>query len=154
MKITRTSPVTGKLNTLEIPVSEEQLTDWMLGTLIQVAMPNVSAGDREFIRTGMLSEEFDKLFPKEEDEDELEERKAFDFEIAKIEFSVKEEKYNFEVVTNLSSFGLKLKDALDNWLVRTEVFEIENFCDYVKSKDPQIICVSKEFYDSLPEDVD
>ena len=48
MKITRTSPFSGKEHTLEIPVTEEQLKAWHSGTLIQDAMPNISADHREF----------------------------------------------------------------------------------------------------------
>jgi len=62
MQITRTSPFTGKLNTREINVTEAQLEAWQGGQLIQEAMPHLSADDREFIKTGITPEEWDKMF--------------------------------------------------------------------------------------------
>ena len=61
MKITRTSPFSGETNTKEINVTQEQLDTWQSGTLIQNAMPNVSADDREFIKTGITSKEWSEL---------------------------------------------------------------------------------------------
>ena len=62
MQITRTNPFTGKTNTREIDVTEAQLEAWQGGELIQVAMPHLSADDREFIKTGIdnWSEMFDE----------------------------------------------------------------------------------------------
>lgn len=63
MMITRTSPVSGITRTRDIPVTESQLQAWQVGKmLIQKAMPHLSADDREFIKTGITSEEWDKLF--------------------------------------------------------------------------------------------
>ena len=66
MKITRTSPFTGKVNTMEIDVTTEQLRDWQKGALIQNAMPNLSADEREFIKTGITAEEWSTMFGVEE----------------------------------------------------------------------------------------
>ena len=62
MQITRTSPFSGKTNTREINVTQEQLDAWEGGELIQNAMPNVSADDREFIKTGVTPEEWEETF--------------------------------------------------------------------------------------------
>lgn len=62
MKITRTSPFSGKTNTREIPVTQEQIDAWRGGVLIQDAMPNLSADDREFLMTGTTPEEWKELF--------------------------------------------------------------------------------------------
>lgn len=62
MIITRKSPLSGKTNQREINVTEEQLAAWHGGELIQKAMPNVSADDREFIMTGITPEEWDEAF--------------------------------------------------------------------------------------------
>ena len=51
MKITRTSPFSNLTNVMDINVTEEQLALWESGTLIQNAMPNLSADEREFIKT-------------------------------------------------------------------------------------------------------
>ena len=66
MLITRKSPFSGKVNTREIPVTQEQLDRWQKGALIQNAMPNISADDREFIMTGITPEEWEEAFGKEE----------------------------------------------------------------------------------------
>ena len=62
MKITRISSLTGKENTLSIDVTEEQLQEWKNGTLIQNAMPQISTGEREFIKSGITPEEWDTAF--------------------------------------------------------------------------------------------
>ena len=62
MLITRTSPFSGITNSMEIAVTQAQLDAWESGTLIQDAMPNLSADEREFILTGILPEEWDELF--------------------------------------------------------------------------------------------
>jgi hypothetical protein len=38
----------------------EQISRWRTGELIQDAMPNLSADDREFIKTGITPEEWNK----------------------------------------------------------------------------------------------
>ena len=58
MLIERKHPFTGVVNIREIPVTHEQLEAWENGTLIQNAMPNLSASDREFIKTGLVDEDF------------------------------------------------------------------------------------------------
>jgi hypothetical protein len=62
MLITRKSPFSGKTNTMEIDVSDAQLEDWQSGTLIQRAMPNLTADEREFIMTGITGKEWDDTF--------------------------------------------------------------------------------------------
>lgn len=62
MKIIRTSPFTNKVHTREINVTEAQLEAWQNGQLIQVAMPHLSADDREFIKTGITAEEWNDAF--------------------------------------------------------------------------------------------
>lgn len=69
MLITRTSPFSGATNSLEINVTQEQLDMWKAGTLIQNAMPNLTADEREFIKTGITAAEWNAL-NEEDDEDE------------------------------------------------------------------------------------
>jgi hypothetical protein len=66
MLITKTSPFTGKMHTIDIPVTEEQLANWRLGALIQNAMPNLTAAEREFLMTGITPEEWALTFGEEE----------------------------------------------------------------------------------------
>jgi hypothetical protein len=67
MKITRKSPLTGITRTKEIDVTIEQILAWEEGELIQNAMPQLSADDREFVKTGITGEEWDQLFGGAED---------------------------------------------------------------------------------------
>lgn len=61
MLIKKKNPFTGKESEMEIPVTPEQLQAWEGGELIQRAMPNLNADQREFIRSGLLPQEFDDL---------------------------------------------------------------------------------------------
>ena len=62
MLIERKSPYNDAINWLEINVTEEQLQDWKDGALIQDAMPDITADEREFIMTGMTSEDWVAVF--------------------------------------------------------------------------------------------
>lgn len=62
MKIIRTSIFSGITRTLDLPITETQLSAWKSGTLIQKAMPQLSADQREFVMTGVTNEEWDKEF--------------------------------------------------------------------------------------------
>jgi|TARA_B100001094_G_C18178004_1_gene799086 hypothetical protein len=64
MTITKTDPVTGKKNTLDIPVTETQIQSWRLGALIQDAMPELSADQREFIMSGIMPDSWERIFGK------------------------------------------------------------------------------------------
>ena len=68
MQITRTSLASGITRSLEIPCTEEQMAAYENGALIQVAFPNLTADQREFILTGITEDEWDTLF---EEPDEL-----------------------------------------------------------------------------------
>ena len=61
MQIAMKSMLTGNITTREIPVTDEQLMQWSQGALIQDVMPDVSADDREFIKTGITPEEWGEL---------------------------------------------------------------------------------------------
>jgi len=54
MLITRKDPLTGKTNSLDLPVTDEQFQKWQGGDLI---------------KSGLISESWDKLFPDDLDED-------------------------------------------------------------------------------------
>jgi hypothetical protein len=62
MLITKKSMVSGKSHTMDIDCTEEQLSDWSNGTLIQDAMPNLTRAEREFIMTGITKEEWELVF--------------------------------------------------------------------------------------------
>jgi hypothetical protein len=62
MQITRTNPFNGEVNTLDIDVTDEQVQAYMDGALIQNAFPQLTAGEREFIKTGITEEAWDEMF--------------------------------------------------------------------------------------------
>ena len=62
MKITRTNPFNGEVNPLDIKVTDAQIEYYAAGGLIQDAFPNLSADDREFIKTGITAESWDEMF--------------------------------------------------------------------------------------------
>jgi len=65
MLIKRKSMLTGLIHYWRIPVTMEQLDDWYSGTLIQDAMPNLSADQREFVVTGILPSEWKNVLGEE-----------------------------------------------------------------------------------------
>lgn len=67
MLITRTSIITGIERTLEIDVTLIEIEKWQSGTLIQFAMPRVSMSDREFIMSGITTEEWLEEFGTEDE---------------------------------------------------------------------------------------
>ena len=71
MIITRISPLTGRSATMDLPVTQDQLDEFAAprrARLIQDIFPDLSASEREFIKTGYTQADWDKLFPSEEAE--------------------------------------------------------------------------------------
>jgi hypothetical protein len=66
MLITRKSMYSGKVNTMDLPITDEQIARWESDTLIQNAFPNLNADQREFLMTGILPEEWDEMFPSDD----------------------------------------------------------------------------------------
>ena len=64
MQVTKRSAITGKLHTLEIDITPEQVAQWQAGGMIQDVCPNLSVADREFLISGSTQEEWDKFFGK------------------------------------------------------------------------------------------
>jgi hypothetical protein len=62
-----TSPciVCGEKSKMEVSV--EQYINWRNGELIQVAFPDMSADDRELLKTGTHPECWEKMFPEKEE---------------------------------------------------------------------------------------
>jgi len=58
MLITKKSLITGKVRTLDIDCTVEQLLEWQGGALIQDVMPHLSLDDREFIISGTVPDEW------------------------------------------------------------------------------------------------
>lgn len=70
MLITRQSQISGKINTLDLPVTEKQMDDFSNGGLIQDVFVNLTPGQREFIFSGITEQEWDDMFKEPENEDE------------------------------------------------------------------------------------
>jgi len=61
MMITKKSMFSGAANTMDLPVTREQLDRWQGGELIQKVFPFLSISEREFLVTGCTSEEWDEV---------------------------------------------------------------------------------------------
>jgi len=68
---TNCSPFTGQTHTMEFDLTPEQFeashNAWRSGVLIQNAFPTLTAGEREFIKTGISPAEWANLFGTEEE---------------------------------------------------------------------------------------
>lgn len=68
MQIKRKSLVSGIERTKELDIDPEKLAMWEKGDLlIQEAFPNLSADDREFIMTGITSDEWGDVFGEDDE---------------------------------------------------------------------------------------
>jgi len=59
--------LSGKVNSLDIPVTPEQIAKWKNGAFIQDAMPNISADQREFLMTGITPTEWEEQFGEDDE---------------------------------------------------------------------------------------
>ena len=68
MKISRTNGITKTTSTMDIDITPEQFEEWVIskqianGRMIQDIMPNISAGEREFLMTGITPEQWENMF--------------------------------------------------------------------------------------------
>lgn len=66
MIIKRTSAISGKQREMDLPVTQEQLDKYASGMYyIQDVFPNLTPDQREFIKTGITSEEWDFMFKED-----------------------------------------------------------------------------------------
>ena len=65
MLITRKSLMSGNINSMSLPITEEQYTAWEQGTLVQNAMPHLTPDEREFVMSGITPEEWAETFGEE-----------------------------------------------------------------------------------------
>jgi hypothetical protein len=66
MKITMKSMASGKINTLDIPCTAEQMERFKQGALVQEAFPDLTPDQREFLLTGITKDEWNEMFKDEE----------------------------------------------------------------------------------------
>lgn len=70
MKLSRISELTGRTRTWDLPITEEQYMDYMLGEgMIQHVLPELDADQREFLINGTTPDEREKIFGKTNDEE-------------------------------------------------------------------------------------
>ena len=62
MEITKTSTISGKSNTMDLQITQDQIDLWNNGELIQRAMPNLNVGEREFLISGITPQEWEETF--------------------------------------------------------------------------------------------
>ena len=64
IQVTRQSIITKKINTMELPITQEHLDTYETvgDILIQDAFPNLDAEQREFILTGITPQEWNDTF--------------------------------------------------------------------------------------------
>jgi hypothetical protein len=68
MIVTRISPLTGKENSMDLPITQFAIDLWKNGMLIQDAMPHLTDSEREFIKTGITEDEWNNLFQESEND--------------------------------------------------------------------------------------
>ena len=71
IQVTRQSIITRKMNTMELPISQEHLDiyDTVGDILVQDAFPNLDKEQREFLISGITPQEWNETFGEEEDDD-------------------------------------------------------------------------------------
>ena len=62
VRVTKTSMLSGNMSTMDLPIRQGQLDRWLSGELIQNAMPNLNADQREFLMTGITPAEWNEMF--------------------------------------------------------------------------------------------
>lgn len=63
MLINRKSPLTGQINTMDLPITNEQLARYKSGDgHVQDIFSNLNPTQREFIMTGYTQEDWDTIF--------------------------------------------------------------------------------------------
>jgi hypothetical protein len=63
MIITNRSKVSGRIRSMDLPVTDKQMIRYSSGLYtLQDCFPNLSADEREFIKSGITAEEWEEVF--------------------------------------------------------------------------------------------
>ena len=63
MNVVRRSQLSGKVNSMELDITANQIAQYESGKfLIQDIFPNLTRGEREFIKSGITPEEWEENF--------------------------------------------------------------------------------------------
>jgi hypothetical protein len=69
MKVTKQSQISGVVRTRELDITEQQLWNYEMGLgLIQDVFPNLNSSEREFLKTGVTDEEWNRVFGEQEED--------------------------------------------------------------------------------------
>ena len=70
IQVTKQSIITKKMNTMELPITQEHLDmyETVGDILVQDAFPNLDIGQREFLISGITPQEWNETFGDGEDE--------------------------------------------------------------------------------------
>ena len=62
MLISKQNLITGEINTMDLPVTLEQVKLYEDGALVQPAFPHLDADQREFLISGILPGDFEEMW--------------------------------------------------------------------------------------------
>lgn len=66
MQVTKQSQYSGKLRSMELDITQEQLNKYYAGGIcLQDAFPDLNVSQREFIKTGLTDAEWEEVFGPE-----------------------------------------------------------------------------------------
>ena len=54
--------ISGKMNTMDLPISNEQIESWQSGSFVQDVFPDLTSDQREFLITGITPNEWNETF--------------------------------------------------------------------------------------------
>ena len=71
IQVTKQSVITRKMNTMELPITQEHLDmyETVGDILVQDAFPNLDIGQREFLISGITPQEWNETFGEEGDDE-------------------------------------------------------------------------------------
>ena len=62
VRVTKTSMLSGLQSSMDLPVRQGNIEQWLSGALIQDAMPHLDDDQREFLMTGITPAEWNETF--------------------------------------------------------------------------------------------
>jgi uncharacterized protein (DUF779 family) len=65
MKLSKRSIISGKINEMNLDITEEQYFSWKTGDLVQNVFPHLNSEEREFIVSGITPQEWKEVFGEE-----------------------------------------------------------------------------------------
>lgn len=67
----------------------------------------------------------------------------------RIEFDVDKATQRFTILANVEQFGLTMETIFDEWINHSADITPENFCRFIRSKNPEIVSLTEEEYHEL-----